>query len=134
MEAASWRIDRHDQPSQHAMPYTVLWCGSGTQSHSLAQCPLSEPALALRLGKAPLLRSLTVLLVPARLPVLLLALGAAVEGDLALGAGAVLLDAGDGSLGGAAVGAVADGGRGCGASFLACLPFALFITTTSFAR
>ena len=50
--------------------------------------------------------------VPALLPVLLLALGAAVEGDLALGAGAVLLDAGDGSLGGAAVGAVAEGRRG----------------------
>ena len=58
--------------------------------------------------------------VPALLPVLLLALGAAVEGDLALGAGAVLLDAGDGSLGCAAVGAVAEGRRGaCTSSFFA---------------
>ena len=70
------------------------------------------------------------LLVPARLPVLLLALGAAVEGDLALGAGAVLLDAGDGPLGGAAVGAVAEGRRGSGdASFLAFLAFGVASST-----
>ena len=54
-----------------------------------------------------------------RRPVLLLALGAAVEGELALAAGLVLEDAGHGSLGLAAVGAVAAGGRGSGTALLA---------------
>ena len=52
-----------------------------------------------------------VLLVPARLPVLLLARGAAVEGHLAAAAHAVGLTVGN--FGCAAVGAVAEGG--CGA-------------------
>ena len=55
------------------------------------------------------------LLVPARLQVLLLALGAAVEGDEAAAAGAVNRAAGDGTLRGTAVGAVADRRRGGGA-------------------
>ena len=51
------------------------------------------------------------LLVSARLPVLPLALGAAVEGDLAFGAGLVLENAGHRSLRLATVGAVAARGR-----------------------
>ena len=62
---------------------------------------------------------------PAVLPVLPLAALTAVERDQAAAAGMVRGASGDGSLGGAAVGAVADGGRGGGTFFLAFLALAL---------
>ena len=54
------------------------------------------------------------MLLVSSLPVRPLALAAAVEGDLALAAGLVVEDAGEGAFGGAAVGAAADGARGGG--------------------
>ena len=61
---------------------------------------------------APLLHRHAVVLVPALLPVALLAPHAAVEGAHAAAAGLVGGDAGDSVLCGAAVGAVLEGGRG----------------------
>merc|ERR1712185_606233 len=67
---------------------------------------------------APILHRHAAVLMPALLPVALLAPHAAVIGAHAAAAGLVHGDAGDASLGCAAVGAVLEGGRGGGAVFL----------------
>ena len=80
---------------------------------------------------APLLHRHAVVLVPALLPVALLAPHAAVEGAHAAAAGLVGGDAGDGSLGCAAVGTVLEGGRGGGAVFLLLRLFGLIASVAA---